>query len=111
MGAVPLSEPIKSLSPASLDEYKFVLVKPTLQLKDDRYPKVFAIGDVAATGGNKNARSGYVQAQVAANNIKSMIKGGGATEKYVPSPLAIHMSTGLVCVLFSFANIALNIYS
>ncbi|KAJ7929931.1 FAD/NAD-P-binding domain-containing protein [Mycena leptocephala] len=95
MGAVPLSGPIESLSPALIDKNKFILVKPTLQIKDDRYPKVFAIGDVAATGANKNARSGHVQAQVAATNIKNLIKGGSATEEYVPSPLAIHMSTGL----------------
>ncbi|KAJ7682643.1 FAD/NAD-P-binding domain-containing protein [Mycena polygramma] len=95
MGAVPLSGPIESLSPALVDKSKFILVKPTLQVKDDRYPKVFAIGDVAASGANKNARSGAVQAQVAAANIKKMIQGGDATEEYEPAPLAIHMSTGL----------------
>ncbi|KAJ7129512.1 FAD/NAD-P-binding domain-containing protein [Mycena epipterygia] len=95
IGAVPLSTPIESLSPASIDNSKFILVKPTLQIKDDKYPKVFAIGDVAATGGNKNARSGYAQAQVAVSNIKSLIQGGNATEEYVPTPLAVHMSTGL----------------
>jgi NADH dehydrogenase FAD-containing subunit len=102
MGAVPLSGPIESLSPALIDKNKFILVKPTLQIKDDRYPKVFAIGDVAATGANKNARSGHVQAQVAATNIKNLIKGGSAMEEYVPSPLAIHMSTGLVRFLKLF---------
>jgi NADH dehydrogenase FAD-containing subunit len=93
---VPLSDPIESLSPALIDESKFVRVKSTLQVKDDRYPNVFAIGDVAATGANKNARSGSAQAEVAAANIKSLINGGSATQEYAPSPLAIHMSTGLV---------------
>ncbi|KAJ7228511.1 FAD/NAD-P-binding domain-containing protein [Mycena pura] len=95
VGAVPLSGLIESLSPAVLDRSKFILVKPTLQIKDDRYPKVFAIGDVAATGGNKNARSGYAQAQVVVENIKNMIQGSSAKQEYVPSPLAIHMTTGL----------------
>ncbi|KAJ7068420.1 FAD/NAD-P-binding domain-containing protein [Mycena amicta] len=95
IGAVPLSEPMASLSPQSIDASKFIRVHPTLQIMDERYPKVFSIGDVAATGGNKNARSGYAQASVAAANIKSMIEGAAPTEKYVPSPLAIHMSVGL----------------
>ncbi|KAJ7368460.1 FAD/NAD-P-binding domain-containing protein [Mycena albidolilacea] len=95
IGAVPLSGPIESLSPALIDESKFVRVKSTLQVEDDRYPNVFAIGDVAATGANKNARSGSAQAEVAAANIKSLINGGSATQEYAPSPLAIHMSTGL----------------
>jgi NADH dehydrogenase FAD-containing subunit len=96
IGRVPLSGPLESLSPASIDNSKFILVKPTLQIKDEKHPKIFAIGDVAATGGNKNARSGYAQAQVVADNIKNMIKGSDAREEYVPSPFAIHMSTGLV---------------
>ncbi|KAJ6515737.1 FAD/NAD-P-binding domain-containing protein [Mycena sanguinolenta] len=95
VGAAPLSAPIESLSPSVIDESKFVRVKPTLQVKDDRYPNVFAIGDVAATGATKNARSGAAQVQVAVANIKKMIAGGSATEEYVPTPHAIHMSTGL----------------
>ncbi|KAJ6552039.1 FAD/NAD-P-binding domain-containing protein [Mycena vulgaris] len=95
IGRVPLSGPIESLSPASIDKAKFILVKPTLQIADERYPNIFAIGDVAATGGNKNARSGYAQAQVVVENIKHMIQGRRAKEEYAPSPFAIHMSTGL----------------
>ncbi|KAJ7094620.1 FAD/NAD-P-binding domain-containing protein [Mycena belliarum] len=95
IGRSPLSGPVESLSPASIDESKFIRVKPTLQIQDDRYPKVFAIGDVAASGGNKNARSGFSHAQVVTANIKNMIQGGAAKEKYEPSPLAIHMSVGL----------------
>ncbi|KAJ7781085.1 FAD/NAD-P-binding domain-containing protein [Mycena metata] len=95
IGATPLSSPIASLSPALIDQHRFVAVKPTLQVADERYPKVFAIGDVAATGANKNARSGYAQVEVVAANIKKLIQGDSATEVYKPSPLAIHMSTGL----------------
>ncbi|KAF8195725.1 FAD/NAD-P-binding domain-containing protein [Mycena galopus ATCC 62051] len=96
IGAVPLSAPIASLSPALIDpQSKFVRVRPTLQVADEQYPNVFSIGDVADTKANKNARSGAAQAQVAANNIKSIIQGGKATEEYTPTPLAIHMSTGL----------------
>ncbi|KAJ7498764.1 FAD/NAD-P-binding domain-containing protein [Mycena latifolia] len=95
IGRVPLSGPIESLSPTSIGQSKFILVKPTLQIQDNKYPKIFAIGDVAASGGNKNARAGYAQAQVVVQNIKNMIQGGPAKEEYVPAPLAIHMSTGL----------------
>ncbi|KAJ6628777.1 FAD/NAD-P-binding domain-containing protein [Mycena sp. CBHHK59/15] len=95
IGAVPLSTPMETLSQSSIDKSRFILVKPTLQIQDDKYPKVFAIGDVAATGANKNAKSGHVQAQVAMTNIKNMINGIHDREEYIPSPLAIHMSTGL----------------
>ncbi|KAJ7765027.1 FAD/NAD-P-binding domain-containing protein [Mycena maculata] len=95
IGATPLSSPIESLSPDLIDKSGFIRVKPTLQIQDERYGNVFAIGDVAGTGANKNARSGAGQAQVAATNIKSLIRGDTAKEEYVPTPLAIHMSIGL----------------
>ncbi|KAJ7684026.1 FAD/NAD-P-binding domain-containing protein [Mycena rosella] len=95
IGRVPLSGPIESLSPASIDDSKFIRVKPTLQITDNKYPNIFAIGDVAASGGNKNARSGFAHAQVVTENIKNLIQGRPAKEEYTPSPLAIHMSTGL----------------
>ncbi|KAJ7634462.1 FAD/NAD-P-binding domain-containing protein [Roridomyces roridus] len=95
IGAVPLSGALATLSPSSIDERGFIGVKPTLQIVDERFPKVFAIGDVAATGANKNARSGFAQAAVAAENIKAMIRGEAAVQQYEPSPFAIHMSVGL----------------
>ncbi|KAJ7782558.1 FAD/NAD-P-binding domain-containing protein [Mycena maculata] len=96
VSAVPLSAPLLALSPSSVDpQSKFICVRPTLQIADPAFPKVFAIGDVAATGGNKAAAPGYVQAGIATQNIVSMIAGGGARAEYVPDVPGIHLAIGL----------------
>ncbi|CAK5275404.1 unnamed protein product [Mycena citricolor] len=94
-GAVPMSSLITSLSPDLIDEYKYIRVKPTMQVQDERFPNVFAVGDVAGTGANKNARSAFGQIEVAVKNIKSLIAGEAATAEYVAGPFGIHMTTGL----------------
>ncbi|KAF8988332.1 FAD/NAD(P)-binding domain-containing protein [Hymenopellis radicata] len=93
-GANPLSEPLLSLSPQSVDpKTKFVLVKPTLQIIDERFPKVFSMGDVAETGAHKAARPAYFQADVVVNNIQKLIaKSGEELERYVPYPPGIQLS-------------------
>lgn len=74
----------------------FVRVKPTLQLQDQRYSHIFAVGDVADTGAHKAARPGAAQAAVVAKNIAAMIEGGEANEVIQISPPGIHLSLGLV---------------
>ncbi|KAJ7162259.1 FAD/NAD-P-binding domain-containing protein [Mycena filopes] len=96
IGAVPLSSPLLSLSPSSVDPHsKFILVKPTLQITDRAFPKVFSIGDVAATGANKAAAPGYAQAAVAVQNIVNMIAGRPERSEYVPAIPGIHLAIGL----------------
>ncbi|KAJ7466955.1 FAD/NAD-P-binding domain-containing protein [Mycena latifolia] len=98
IGAVPLSAPLLSLSPSSVDPHsKFILVKPTLQIMDPAFPKVFSIGDVAATGGNKAAAPGYAQAAIATQNIVNMITESSARVEYMPDVPGIHLAIGLVC--------------
>jgi apoptosis-inducing factor 2 len=61
-----------------------VKVKPTLQI-DGLPDNHFAVGDVAETGGAKQARAGMMQAEIAATNIVRLITGHpGALEHYVP---------------------------
>ncbi|KAJ6520876.1 FAD/NAD-P-binding domain-containing protein [Mycena vulgaris] len=94
--ATPLSAPLLSLSPASVDPgSKFILVKPTLQIADPAFPRVFAVGDVAATGAHKAAGPGYRQADVAVRNIVRMIAGYSARIEYVPAKPGIRLSLGL----------------
>ncbi|KAJ7122015.1 FAD/NAD-P-binding domain-containing protein [Mycena crocata] len=95
-GAIPLSAPLLPLSPSSVDpQSKFVLVEPTMQIKDPAFPKVFSIGDVAETGGNKAAAPGYAQAAIAVQNIVNMIQGVPERTKYVPGVWGIHLAIGL----------------
>lgn len=95
---MPLSAPLLSLSRLSVDqESKYIKVRPTLQIADPQYPKVFALGDVADTGAGKAARPATVQAQIVAENIMSLIKAEDADLKeYKADPPAIHLSLGLV---------------
>jgi len=98
-GQTPLSDPLKSLSPSSIESQKgFILVQPTLQILDPRYPNIFALGDVAMTGGPKAARPGIRQAQIVAENIAKLASGDGANEKlgiYKPDVAGIDLSLGL----------------
>jgi len=73
-----------------------IFVKPTLQLKSEKFPNIFSLGDIADTGSHKAARPGAQQAGVVARNIVSMIENGQAAEEFKPTPAAIHLSLGIV---------------
>ncbi|KIY50337.1 FAD/NAD(P)-binding domain-containing protein [Fistulina hepatica ATCC 64428] len=96
-GNVMLSAPMESLSPSSIDpDTKEIIVKSTMQIADDAYPHVFAVGDIARTGAVKAARPASVQAQIIADNIQTLISGKEEQlREYVPDPPAIHLSLGL----------------
>jgi NADH dehydrogenase FAD-containing subunit len=72
-----------------------VLVKPTLQIAaaPTEHRNIFALGDVAETGGPKMARAGYLQAEVVCSNIIAMINGEEPPQKY--RPIAMEGSTKL----------------
>lgn len=73
----------------------FIRVRPTLQLLDPLYPKVFAVGDIADTGAHKAARPGAAQADVLAKNVLSMINGKEPVDRIEISPAGIHLTLGL----------------
>ena len=77
----------------------FVRVRPTMQFADQRFPNLFAVGDIADSGAHKAARPGQVQAAVAARNIASLVGGGEASAELVVAPASIHITLGLVSSL------------
>ncbi|KAG7441944.1 FAD/NAD(P)-binding domain-containing protein [Guyanagaster necrorhizus] len=98
IGAVPLSAPLLSLSPSSVDpQTKYIKVRPTLQIADPDYPNVFAVGDVADTGAHKAARPGGTQARIAAYNIEKLVQGRDSDlQAYYPDTGGIGLSLGFV---------------
>ncbi|KAL5412552.1 hypothetical protein PMIN04_009804 [Paraphaeosphaeria minitans] len=84
-GQQPNSNIISTVSPASISkETSHILVKPTLQVMDDRYPYIFAFGDVAATGGPRMGRAAMFQADIVVDNIQQLIAGSRNLCVYKP---------------------------
>jgi NADH dehydrogenase FAD-containing subunit len=74
----------------------FIRIRPTMQFLDEKYPNLFAVGDIADTGAQKAARPGSAQAAVVAKNIQALIEGRAAEDTYVKGPGAIHLILGMV---------------
>lgn len=74
----------------------FIRVRPTMQLLDEQYSNLFAVGDIADTGAQKAARPGSAQAAVVAKNIQALIEGRAAEDTFVKGPGAIHLTLGMV---------------
>ena len=84
-GQRPNSSVLSGLSSESISkESSHILVRPTLQIADERFPNIFAAGDVAASGGPKMGRAGYMQSLLVADNILSMLTGKGNMKAYKP---------------------------
>ncbi|KAB8070096.1 hypothetical protein BDV29DRAFT_198180 [Aspergillus leporis] len=73
----------------------FIRIRPTMQFKDEQYPNLFAVGDIADTGLRKAARPGSAQAAVIAKNIQAMIEGKKPEEVFPRMPAAIHLTLGM----------------
>ncbi|KAH8803844.1 oxidoreductase [Hyaloscypha sp. PMI_1271] len=79
-GQKPNSSIITEFSPLSIStQAKWILAKPTLQLEADvksneRMARIFALGDVAGTGGPMMARAGMLQAETVLENIVALIQ-------------------------------------
>ncbi|KAI0474233.1 FAD/NAD(P)-binding domain-containing protein [Xylaria cf. heliscus] len=97
-GQKPNSTLIAELSPESITATGRVLVKPTMQIKDDLLPNVYVCGDVAETNTpNPNSRTARGQATIAADNVILAIDGHEPTNKYKPQWLEglIKLTLGL----------------
>lgn len=96
-GQTPQSDTLTSLAPECIDDNKFIKVKKTLQISDEKYPNIFALGDIAATAAHKAARPALRQAEVVTKNIQNLLSGSNeALEKYeVTDPAAIHLTLGI----------------
>jgi NADH dehydrogenase FAD-containing subunit len=85
-----------------------------LQLKDDeksirKLNDVFALGDVAETGGRKVARAGLMQAEIVWGNIVALIK-GKKLDDYVSvfAEGMLKLSLGKVGYILTLMNMALQ---
>lgn len=97
-GQTPQSDILASLAPGCIDGDGFIKVKSTLQIEDGRFPTVFALGDIAATGAHKAARPAMRQAEVVAENVGRLLEGreeGGLLEYDSSDPAAIHLTLGI----------------
>ncbi|KAI3325355.1 FAD/NAD(P)-binding domain-containing protein [Xylariaceae sp. AK1471] len=97
-GQKPNSQLIAELSPKSITATGRVLVKPTMQIKDDSLPNVYVCGDVAETHTpNPNSRTARGQATIAADNVILAIDGHEPNNKYEPQWLEglIKLTLGL----------------
>ncbi|KAH8647225.1 putative AMID-like mitochondrial oxidoreductase [Xylariales sp. PMI_506] len=77
IGQKPNSSILTGLHPEAISKSTSeILVKPTLQIEadGDPSPRIFALGDVAATGGPRMARAAYFQANVVRDNMLAMLR-------------------------------------
>ena len=75
-------------------------MKPTLQLSDNSFPRIFAFGDVAETGGPKMARAAYFQSEIVLQNILMLAAGKKELKPYRPKIFfegSIKLTLGKVC--------------
>ncbi|KAF8857468.1 FAD/NAD-P-binding domain-containing protein [Acephala macrosclerotiorum] len=94
-GQTPNSGVLRELSLESIGEDSFIKVSKTLQIVDERYPNVFAIGDVAATGAHKAARPAARQAALVIQNVQHLLNNEPLEEYEIVDPPAIHMTLGI----------------
>ncbi|KAE8166082.1 FAD/NAD(P)-binding domain-containing protein [Aspergillus tamarii] len=87
-GLRPQSDMLASFAPKSVAHNGEILVRPTLQV--DKLPlsrgNIFALGDVARTGGPKQGRAGMMQGEVVLNNILRLIQKRNGLQEYHPLP-------------------------
>lgn len=100
-GQKPNSLLMENYSPKAVaKDTKEILVKPTLQVMcgDGKGPQnIYAVGDVARTGGSKMARAAFFQAAVAQYNIIARIN-NKPERNYVPNDVegSIKLTLGKV---------------
>lgn len=96
-GQTPQSDVLRTLAPESIDAQNFITVKDTLQINNEQYHNIFALGDIAATKAHKAARPALKQAEVVVKNINNLLNGNKEDlEKYeVTDPAAIHLTLGI----------------
>ncbi|RGP63902.1 hypothetical protein FSPOR_8229 [Fusarium sporotrichioides] len=85
-GLRPRSELLTEYSPKSIASSGEIMVGPTLQVENlpSSRKNIFALGDVAQSGGPKQARASIMQGDIVVKNLLQLINGGSAGVKYVP---------------------------
>lgn len=86
---------ISSLGDDVATETGHIHVRPTLQL--NKYPSIFALGDIINNPEQKQLAKSYAHAAVVAANITSLLNGAQPTKVYNGSMEMILVTTGMVC--------------
>ncbi|KAJ7058237.1 hypothetical protein C8F01DRAFT_1150131 [Mycena amicta] len=89
-GQKPNSTLLKDIAPDAIsNESGHILVQPTLQIltasESDALSRVFALGDVAQSGGPKMARAAQFQTEIVIKNICALAKESQARHVYTPN--------------------------
>jgi NADH dehydrogenase FAD-containing subunit len=85
----PNSELIKDLAPDALNpDTAFVKVKPTMQIQDERFPHIYAAGDVSDHTDVKIGHYAWMQGAAAMTNIRHQIR-NEELEPYKSKDLAL----------------------
>lgn len=95
---------LAKLCPASISKGGYLKVRSTLQIADERFGNIYAVGDVAEGAGPMNGQSATRQAESVSANIVNAIKGNPLV-KYVPNLLfegGIDLTIGLVSLSYTF---------
>lgn len=79
----PNSSLIAALSPGVVDDANYVKVKTTMQIDDDRYPNIFAAGDVCNADTVKVGFAAFGHATTVLHNIHHLI---AEKDGIVPTP-------------------------
>lgn len=86
----PNSDLLSKLSKQTINPAtKFVQVQPTLQIRDERYPHIYAVGDVIESTDIKTGHYAWLQSIAALQNIMKDIEGEGGPDPYVSKDIPL----------------------
>ena len=81
IGMTPNNALLKAYAPDCVSkENGFIKVKPTMQIQDDKFHNIFAVGDVADHTDVKTGHFAWMQGLAALANIRKMIDGATQDE-------------------------------
>lgn len=81
IGMTPNSGLLAELSPDTINkDTGFVEIKPTMQIRDDRFTNIFCVGDVSNHTDVKTGHYAWMQGLAALTNIRKMIEGATQEE-------------------------------
>lgn len=90
IGMTPNSSLMATLSSCTLHpKSKFIQVKPTLQICDERYPHIYAVGDVIEHKDVKTGHYAWNQSVAALQNIMNEITSGTTPAPYVSKDIPL----------------------
>ncbi|KAG2184511.1 hypothetical protein INT43_000420 [Umbelopsis isabellina] len=90
IGMTPNTNLMAELSPQTLNLHtRFIQVKSTMQIKDDRYPHIYAAGDVIESTDVKTGHFAWYQSLAALHNIRLQINADSELQPYVSKGVAI----------------------